>query len=66
MAQMTASAAGSRFSFLALVMALFMVGYVVRVADGLTPGTPALAFSRTSQSTSRSPSSTRFRGDSGA
>jgi hypothetical protein len=49
MAGMAASAAGSRFSFLALAMALFMVGYVVRVADGLTLRTPALAFSSASQ-----------------
>jgi hypothetical protein len=38
---MTASATGSRFSALALVMALFMLGYAVRVADRLKP--PALA-----------------------
>jgi len=37
------SAAGSSSSFLALVMALFMVGYVVRVADRLTIRAPALA-----------------------
>ena len=37
------SAAGSSYSFLALVMALFMVGYVVRVADRLTIRAPALA-----------------------
>ena len=43
------SAAGSRFSFLALVMAVFTFGYVVRVADGLTPRTPALAFPRASR-----------------
>jgi hypothetical protein len=41
MAAMTA--AGSSYSFLALVMALFMVGYVVRVADRLTIRAPALA-----------------------
>jgi hypothetical protein len=34
-AGMGASAAGSRYSFLALVMGLFMVGYVARVADRL-------------------------------
>jgi hypothetical protein len=45
MTGLTASAAGSRFSFLALVMALFMAGYVVRVADGLTLHGPALAVS---------------------
>jgi hypothetical protein len=33
----------SRFSVLALLMALFMVGYVVRVADRLPLRTPALA-----------------------
>jgi hypothetical protein len=32
---MGASAAGSRYSFLALIMGLFMVGYVARVADRL-------------------------------
>lgn len=37
------SAAGSSYSFLALVMALFMAGYVVRVADRLTIRAPALA-----------------------
>jgi hypothetical protein len=35
MAGMGASAAGSRYSFLALIMGLFMVGYVARVADRL-------------------------------
>jgi Domain of unknown function (DUF5134) len=35
--------APSRFSVLALLMALFMVGYVVRVADRLPLRTPALA-----------------------
>ena len=49
MAGMAASAAGSRFSFLALAMALFMVGYVVRVADGLTLHAPALAVSSAGQ-----------------
>jgi hypothetical protein len=34
----------SRYSVLALLMALFMVGYVVRVADRLPLRTPALAF----------------------
>ena len=38
-----AAAAPSRFSVLALLMALFMVGYVVRVADRLPLRTPALA-----------------------
>jgi len=37
------SATGSRFSVLALVLALFMFGYVVRVGDRLTARTPALA-----------------------
>jgi len=37
------SATGSRLSFLALVLALFMFGYVVRVGDGLTAQAPALA-----------------------
>lgn len=43
MGAMAASAAASRFSFLALIMAIFMFGYVVRVADRLTVRTPALA-----------------------
>jgi len=34
---------GARFSFLALVLALFMLGYVVRVGDRLTAQAPALA-----------------------
>ena len=38
-----AGPAPSRFSVLALLMALFMVGYVVRVADRLPFRTPALA-----------------------
>jgi hypothetical protein len=38
-----AGLAPSRFSVLALLMALFMVGYVVRVADRLPLRTPALA-----------------------
>jgi Domain of unknown function (DUF5134) len=37
------SATGSRFSFLALVLALFMFGYVVRVGDRLSVQAPALA-----------------------
>jgi len=48
MAAADISAAGSRFSFLALVMALFMFGYVVRVADGLMLRAPTLAFFRNS------------------
>jgi len=43
MAAMSASATESRFSFLALLMALFMFGYVVRVADRLTARAPAVA-----------------------
>jgi hypothetical protein len=43
MAAMSASGPASRFSFLALVLALFMLGYVVRVADRLTAPAPALA-----------------------
>jgi hypothetical protein len=34
---------GARFSVLALVLALFMLGYVVRVSDRLTTQAPALA-----------------------
>jgi len=37
-AGMGASATGSRYSFLALVMGLFMVGYVARTADRLPSG----------------------------
>jgi hypothetical protein len=43
MAGMSTSATESRFSFLALIMALFMFGYAVRVADRLTARIPALA-----------------------
>jgi hypothetical protein len=43
MSGMITSATESRFSFLALLMALFMFGYVVRVADRLTARAPALA-----------------------
>lgn len=43
MAGMGRSAAGSRFSFLALVLAVFMFGYVVRVVDQLTARAPVLA-----------------------
>jgi hypothetical protein len=35
-------ATGSRFSFLALVLALFLLGWAVRVADRLTVRTPAV------------------------
>jgi hypothetical protein len=41
---MGASAAGSPFSFLALVLALFMFGYVVWLGDRLSARAPALAF----------------------
>ena len=41
-----AGLAPSRFSVLALLMALFMVGYVVRVADRLPLRTPAPAITR--------------------
>ncbi len=41
---MGAPAAGSRFSFLALVLALFMFGYVVWLGDRLSARAPALAF----------------------
>lgn len=44
---MTGSPNGSRFSFLALLMALFLLGYVVWLGDRLTartaPGRPHLA-----------------------
>jgi Domain of unknown function (DUF5134) len=43
MTAMSASGPASRFSLLALVLALFMFGYVVRVADRLTAHAPALA-----------------------
>jgi len=42
MGGMSTTAAESRFSFLALVMALFMFAYVARVADRLTTRAPAL------------------------
>ena len=43
MAAMSASGPASRFSFLTLILALFMFGYVVRVTDRLTVHAPALA-----------------------
>ena len=46
MAAMTASPNGSRFSFLALLMALFLLGYVVWLGDRLTVHAPALALAR--------------------
>ncbi|HEY6295835.1 MAG TPA: DUF5134 domain-containing protein, partial [Streptosporangiaceae bacterium] len=47
MGGMGASAAGSRFSFAALVLALFMFGYVVWLGDRLSARAPALAFALT-------------------
>ncbi|MGH3258150.1 MAG: DUF5134 domain-containing protein [Streptosporangiaceae bacterium] len=44
MGGMSAPAAGSRFSLLALVLALFMFGYVVWLGDRLSARAPALAF----------------------
>jgi hypothetical protein len=44
MGAMSASAAGSRFSLLALALALFMFGYVVWLGDRLSARAPALAF----------------------
>ena len=44
MGSMSASSAESRFSLLALVMALFMFGYVVWLGDRLSARAPALAF----------------------
>jgi hypothetical protein len=49
MGGMATGATASRYSFLALLMALFMFGYVVRVADRLTPRTAALALAAASQ-----------------
>jgi hypothetical protein len=49
------SAVGSSYSFLALVMALFMVGYVVRVADRLTIRAPALAVAQAGHVPMRGP-----------
>jgi uncharacterized protein DUF5134 len=49
MGGMGASAAGSRFSFLALVLALFMFGYVVWLGDRLSARAPALALPLTRQ-----------------
>jgi Domain of unknown function (DUF5134) len=43
MSAMSASSAASRFSFLALPMALFLLGYVVWLGDRLTVPAPALA-----------------------
>jgi hypothetical protein len=43
MGAISASPAASRFSFLALAMALFLLGYVVWLADRLTVHAPALA-----------------------
>ena len=43
MSAMTVSPDESRFSFLALLMALFLLGYVVWLGDRLTVRTPALA-----------------------
>ena len=43
MAAMSASPAQSRFSFLALLMALFLLGYVVRLGDRLPLRAPAPA-----------------------
>ncbi len=43
MGSMAGSAAGSRFSLLALVLALFMFGYVVWLGDRLSARAPALA-----------------------
>ena len=39
----TMAGTGARFSFLALVLALFMLGYVAWVGDRLTARAPALA-----------------------
>ena len=44
MGGMSVSSAQSRFSLLALVMALFMFGYVVWLGDRLSARAPALAF----------------------
>jgi hypothetical protein len=43
MTGMTATPAGSRFSILALALALFMLAYAIQVADRLTLHAPALA-----------------------
>ncbi len=44
MGTMALSPAESRFSFLALLMAVFLLGYVVWLGDRLLPRSPALAF----------------------
>jgi Domain of unknown function (DUF5134) len=49
MTDMTATPAGSRFSILALALALFMLAYAVQVADRLTLHAPALAVPSPSQ-----------------
>jgi len=43
MGAMAVSSAGSRFSFLALLMAVFLLGYVIWLGDRLMPRSPALA-----------------------
>ena len=53
MGGMSASANGSRFSFLALLMALFLVGYVVWLGDRLTVRTPSLALASATPTRSR-------------
>ena len=49
MTGMTATPAGSRFSILALALALFMLAYAIQVADRLTLHAPALALPSPSQ-----------------
>ena len=46
MASLSASSAASRFSFLALLMAVFLLGYVVVLGDRLSVRTPALALAK--------------------
>jgi hypothetical protein len=54
-AGMAAAVTPSRFSFLPLLMALFMVGYVVRVADRLPVHVPALAIAPTASASVSAP-----------
>jgi hypothetical protein len=57
MGGMTTTATESRFSFLAVLMALFMFGYVVRVADRLTGRGLALAAVGPAQAADQGPPS---------
>jgi hypothetical protein len=66
MGGMAVSAAESRFSFLALVLALFMFGYVAWVGDRLTLRAPALALAGPGTGESASAGHTTASGCGGA